>query len=188
MEVYYYKLCRSLHQFGLYLTRLVSTFHNFVDIVGGIIDDDDLQSTRFLFLLHDVLIFSLNIGTKRRKVHIVKITFHRIYHAGFLIITSELFVEILITARVRSTTGWYCFHRCLSVHRGGGVRSVQLRGGSGQSSRGGGSASEEGVRSVQLGGGGSASGGSGQSSQGGVRSVQRGGQLGRGVSQDRTTE
>ena len=27
-----------------------------------------------------------------------------------------------ITARVRSTTGWYCFHRCLSVHtRGQGV-------------------------------------------------------------------
>ena len=26
----------------------------------------------------------------------------------------------IITARVRSTTGRYCFHRCLSVHRGGG--------------------------------------------------------------------
>ena len=26
----------------------------------------------------------------------------------------------VITARVRSTTGRYCFHRCLSVHRGGG--------------------------------------------------------------------
>ena len=26
----------------------------------------------------------------------------------------------LVTARVRSTTGRYCFHRCLSVHRGGG--------------------------------------------------------------------
>ena len=25
----------------------------------------------------------------------------------------------VITARVRSTTGRYCFHRCLSVHRGG---------------------------------------------------------------------
>ena len=25
-----------------------------------------------------------------------------------------------ITARVRSTTGRYCFHRCLSVHTGGG--------------------------------------------------------------------
>ena len=29
----------------------------------------------------------------------------------------------LITARVRSTTGRYCFHRCLSVHRGGGPAS-----------------------------------------------------------------
>ena len=40
----------------------------------------------------------------------------------------------LVTARVRSTTGRYCFHRCLSVHRGGegGVRSgTPPRGGSG---------------------------------------------------------
>ena len=28
-------------------------------------------------------------------------------------------VLLVITARVRSTTGRYCFHRCLSVHRGG---------------------------------------------------------------------
>ena len=27
--------------------------------------------------------------------------------------------DLVITARVRSTTGRYCFHRCLSVHRGG---------------------------------------------------------------------
>ena len=36
---------------------------------------------------------------------------------------SDAFEESLIciiTARVRSTTGRYCFHRCLSVHRGGG--------------------------------------------------------------------
>ena len=36
----------------------------------------------------------------------------------------------LFTARVRSTTGRYCFHRCLSVHRGGGgVRSGTPPGG-----------------------------------------------------------
>ena len=28
-------------------------------------------------------------------------------------------LDIIFTARVRSTTGRYCFHRCLSVHRGG---------------------------------------------------------------------
>ena len=35
------------------------------------------------------------------------------------------FSHVVITARVRSTTGRYCFHRCLSVHGGGegGVRS-----------------------------------------------------------------
>ena len=27
---------------------------------------------------------------------------------------------IIVNARVRSTTGRYCFHRCLSVHTGGG--------------------------------------------------------------------
>ena len=29
-------------------------------------------------------------------------------------------LKCLVTARVRSTTGRYCFHRCFSVHRGGG--------------------------------------------------------------------
>ena len=37
-------------------------------------------------------------------------------------------IQSVITARVRSTTGRYCFHRCLSVHRGGGgVRGVPDR-------------------------------------------------------------
>ena len=94
--------------------------------------------------------------------------------------------DIVITARVRSTTGRYCFHRCLSVHRGGGVRSVQPGGGQVSPAGGGG------VRSVQPGGG-------GQSALGWVRSVAGGGQVssqgvgqvsggGGGVSQDRTTE
>ena len=32
----------------------------------------------------------------------------------------------LVTARVRSTTGRYCFHRCLSVHRGGYPYPIML--------------------------------------------------------------
>ena len=36
-----------------------------------------------------------------------------------------------ITARVRSTTGRYCFHRCLSVHRGGGGSGYPSPGGGG---------------------------------------------------------
>ena len=35
----------------------------------------------------------------------------------------------IFTARVRSTTGRYCFHRCLSVHRGGGGVRVPPPGG-----------------------------------------------------------
>ena len=37
--------------------------------------------------------------------------------------------QFVITARVRSTTGRYCFHRCLSVHRGGGGVRVPPPGG-----------------------------------------------------------
>ena len=33
----------------------------------------------------------------------------------------------VFTARVRSTTGRYCFHRCLSVHRGGGRGGTRVR-------------------------------------------------------------
>ena len=36
---------------------------------------------------------------------------------------------VFITARVRSTTGRYCFHRCLSVHRGGGQPAHSAGGG-----------------------------------------------------------
>ena len=68
------------------------------------------------------------------------------------------FSSLFITSRVRSTTGRYCFHRCLSVHRGGdqpaggggGVRSVQPGGGQVRSvARGWGGW----VRSVARGGG-----------------------------------
>ena len=36
-----------------------------------------------------------------------------------------MFIVGIFTARVRSTTGRYCFHRCLSVHRGGGGGPVR---------------------------------------------------------------
>ena len=71
-------------------------------------------------------------------------------------------LSTIITARVRSTTGRYCFHRCLSVHRGGsgpagrggGVRSSWLGGGSGRVGRGGsGPASRGGSGPAGRGGG-----------------------------------
>ena len=37
--------------------------------------------------------------------------------------------DFFVTARVRSTMGRYCFHRCLSVHRGGGGVRVPPLGG-----------------------------------------------------------
>ena len=37
-----------------------------------------------------------------------------------IVIFKKVNCVTLITARVRSMTGRYCFHRCLSVHRGGG--------------------------------------------------------------------
>ena len=91
----------------------------------------------------------------------------------------------LVTARVRSTTGRYCFHRCLSVHRGGGGQPTQP-GGRGVSpvggvspAGGGGWISPAGGGSVQPGGWVSPAGGGGVSPAGGG---------GGGVSQDRTTE
>ena len=82
---------------------------------------------------------------------------------------------MLITARVRSTTGRLCFDTCLSVCSQRGVRSSQLGGGQ-----------------VQPGGVRSSRGGSGPAGQGGGRSGPAGGggsgPAGRGgVSQDRTT-
>ena len=41
-------------------------------------------------------------------------------------ISSGWYVSAVITARVRSTTGRYCFHRCLSVHGGGGGTEVRV--------------------------------------------------------------
>ena len=63
----------------------------------------------------------------------------------------------IFTARVRSTTGRYCFHRCLSVHRGGG--QVQLVGGSGPAGRGGQVQGGPGSGPARGGGSGPASGG-----------------------------
>ena len=81
--------------------------------------------------------------------------------------------DFLVTACVRSTTGRYCFHRCLSVHRGGSGQ-VSLAGGSGQSRRGQ-------VSPATGGGSGQSSWGGGQVSPagggGGVRSVQPGGSV-----------
>ena len=80
---------------------------------------------------------------------------------------------VIITARVRTTTGRYRFHRCLSVHRGG--QSADSAGGGVSPVGGGGQVSlvEGGVWSVQLGGWVSPAGGG----------VSQG-----GVSQDRTPE
>ena len=52
-----------------------------------------------------------------------------------VLISMGLDSNIVITARVRSTTGRYCFHRCLSVHGGGGGVRVPP-GGSGYPPRG----------------------------------------------------
>ena len=74
---------------------------------------------------------------------------------------------LFITARVRSTTGRYCFHRCLSVHRGG--EGWVRRGGRGGSAGGRGW--------VSRGGGvGQQGGGVGQPGGGGVGQVQLGGE------------
>ena len=57
----------------------------------------------------------------------------------------------IFPARVRSTTGRYCFHRCLSVHRGQSADSAR----GGESSWGGGQSSRRGSvqgGSVQPGG------------------------------------
>ena len=37
-----------------------------------------------------------------------------------------VFLSFIFTARVRSTTGRHCFHRCLSVHRGGYSYPIML--------------------------------------------------------------
>ena len=50
----------------------------------------------------------------RLKYDVLRVLFKKIIKRGFQ----------FITACVRSTTGRYCFHRCLSVHGGGGYPSL----------------------------------------------------------------
>ena len=86
----------------------------------------------------------------------------------------------IFTARVRSTTGRYCFHRCLSVHRGGGEGGVSQGGRGGSAGGRGGSAGGEGWVSQgggQLGGRGGSAGGEGWVSRG-EGWVSRGGGVG----------
>ena len=40
-------------------------------------------------------------------------------------------LQHIITARIRSMTGRYCFHRCLSVNISGGVPGLRFSGGGG---------------------------------------------------------
>ena len=38
-------------------------------------------------------------------------------------------INVIVTARIRSMTGRYCFHRCLSVNISGGVPGLRFSGG-----------------------------------------------------------
>ena len=60
--------------------------------------------------------FSRNYGHRKKLVrHNTDVYLKRLNCFPVIIL-----ITVVITARVRSTTGRYCFHRCLSVHRGEG--------------------------------------------------------------------
>ena len=77
---------------------------------------------------HDLLLKSPIFVKSTKQLQVIVKTFKQKLMQHIRVGVNEDTVDcetLLITARVRSTTGRYCFHRCLSVHRGG-------EGGSGQ--------------------------------------------------------
>ena len=59
----------------------------------------------------------------------VQCNFNKVPIAFIMNYISFLFWSQLITARIRSMTGRYCFHRCLSVNILGGVPGLRFSGG-----------------------------------------------------------